>query len=262
MATLSSVIPPVNISSASGTLPVASGGTGATTLTANAVLVGNGTSAVASVAPGTSGNILTSNGTTWTSATPAAGGAGWTLISTVTASNSATVEFTTGINSTYDNYVVVANNLIASTNATAMLFQMSRSGAFVTSAYYQYHLQNLNSSSATPTYTRNNLSGAAGCIVVPSLSDNSSGTFGTPGAFTAFFYNLNATGVLAYARPYTVEASAYPTNANTASTATTGGGAFFDGASGDPAAITGIRFLMSSGNINSGTFRLYGIQKV
>ena len=50
-----------------GTLPVANGGTGATTLAVNNVLLGNGTSAVQTVAPGTSGNILTSNGTTWTS---------------------------------------------------------------------------------------------------------------------------------------------------------------------------------------------------
>ena len=32
-------------------------------------MLGNGTSAVQTVAPGTAGNILTSNGTTWTSAT-------------------------------------------------------------------------------------------------------------------------------------------------------------------------------------------------
>jgi hypothetical protein len=48
--------------------PVSSGGTGAYTLTANNVILGNGTSAVQFVAPGTSGNVLTSNGTTWTSA--------------------------------------------------------------------------------------------------------------------------------------------------------------------------------------------------
>jgi hypothetical protein len=53
-----------------GTLPVANGGTGAATLTANNVLLGNGTSALQAVAPGTTGNILTSNGTTWTSAAP------------------------------------------------------------------------------------------------------------------------------------------------------------------------------------------------
>lgn len=58
----------------SGTLGVANGGTGATTLTANAVLIGNGTSAVSAVAPGTSGNVLTSDGTNWTSAAPASGG--------------------------------------------------------------------------------------------------------------------------------------------------------------------------------------------
>jgi len=62
-----------------GTLPVANGGTSLATLTANNVLLGNGTSAPTFVAPSTSGNLLTSNGTTWTSSTPAtpntAGGA-------------------------------------------------------------------------------------------------------------------------------------------------------------------------------------------
>jgi hypothetical protein len=48
-------------------LSVAQGGTGAATLTSKAVLVGNGTSAVSSVAPGASGNMLTSNGTDWVS---------------------------------------------------------------------------------------------------------------------------------------------------------------------------------------------------
>lgn len=54
-----------------GQVPVANGGTGASTLTANNVILGNGTSAVTFVAPGSSGNVLTSNGTTWTSAAPA-----------------------------------------------------------------------------------------------------------------------------------------------------------------------------------------------
>ena len=48
-------------------LAVASGGTGAATHTANNVLVGAGTGAVTSVAPSTSGNVLTSNGTVWQS---------------------------------------------------------------------------------------------------------------------------------------------------------------------------------------------------
>jgi len=58
----------------SATLAVTSGGTGATSFTANNVLLGNGTSAFQSVAPGTAGNVLTSDGTTWQStAAPATG---------------------------------------------------------------------------------------------------------------------------------------------------------------------------------------------
>lgn len=56
-----------------GTLGADQGGTGATSLTLNNVILGNGTSAVQFVAPGASGNVLTSNGTTWQSTTPAAG---------------------------------------------------------------------------------------------------------------------------------------------------------------------------------------------
>ena len=54
-------------------LSVADGGTGASTFTANSVVLGNGTSSLAGnmVAPGTSGNLLTSDGTTWQSTTPA-----------------------------------------------------------------------------------------------------------------------------------------------------------------------------------------------
>jgi hypothetical protein len=58
-----------------GTLVVSNGGTGLTTLTANNVILGNGTSTPLFVAPGTAGNVLTSNGTTWASTTPAASGA-------------------------------------------------------------------------------------------------------------------------------------------------------------------------------------------
>lgn len=57
-------------SEVTSTLPVTKGGTGAATLTANNVLLGNGTSAVQFVAPGTSGNVLTSTGSGWSSSAP------------------------------------------------------------------------------------------------------------------------------------------------------------------------------------------------
>jgi hypothetical protein len=63
-----------NVVEALKAIPVAAGGTGLATLTANNVVLGNGTSAVQFVAPGTSGNVLTSNGTTWASAAVPAGG--------------------------------------------------------------------------------------------------------------------------------------------------------------------------------------------
>ncbi len=54
--------------------PVANGGTGVATLASGSVVIGAGTSAVTTVAAGTLGNVLTSNGTTWISQV-AAGGA-------------------------------------------------------------------------------------------------------------------------------------------------------------------------------------------
>ena len=57
-----------------GILPVENGGTGLATLTPNGVLLGNGTGAVQSVAPGTLGNVLVSDGTTWSSGPIAGGG--------------------------------------------------------------------------------------------------------------------------------------------------------------------------------------------
>jgi hypothetical protein len=54
------------VNALNGISPV-SGGTGTNTLTAESVLIGNGAAAVKFVAPGTNGNVLTSNGTAWLS---------------------------------------------------------------------------------------------------------------------------------------------------------------------------------------------------
>lgn len=85
----------------SAAIPVTYGGTGAATFTANGVLLGNGTSALQAVAPGASGNVLTSNGTTWQSTAPSSGTvtsvsgtgsvSGLSLSGTVTSSGSLTL---------------------------------------------------------------------------------------------------------------------------------------------------------------------------
>lgn len=70
-------------------LAVADGGTGASTLTG--VVIGNGTSAMTAVAPGTSGNVLTSNGSAWASTAPAT-----VSSSSGSLSNGSTFNITTG----------------------------------------------------------------------------------------------------------------------------------------------------------------------
>ena len=90
-----------------GTLDVDNGGTGATNLTLNNVILGNGTSAVLFVAPGTSGNLLTSDGTTWTSAAPPTT---WALVkktsnqsisSNTSLADDSALQFTMAANKTY-----------------------------------------------------------------------------------------------------------------------------------------------------------------
>jgi hypothetical protein len=80
-------------------LAVADGGTGSSSFTANSVLLGNGTSALSGnlVAPGTSGNVLTSNGTTWaSSAAPGGVGKSGTSWNNVSGSRSIGSSYTNG----------------------------------------------------------------------------------------------------------------------------------------------------------------------
>jgi hypothetical protein len=81
----------------SGTLAVANGGTGSNTLTANNVILGNGTSAVQFVAPGTSSNVLTSNGSAWVSQAAAGGGKLLQVVQTFK-TDTATISVTTSAN--------------------------------------------------------------------------------------------------------------------------------------------------------------------
>lgn len=56
-----------NTTTYAGTLPASKGGTGVVSPTTGSVYIGAGSSPMTAVAPGTSGNVLESNGTTWTS---------------------------------------------------------------------------------------------------------------------------------------------------------------------------------------------------
>jgi hypothetical protein len=98
-----------------GTLAVANGGTGLATLTANNVILGNGTSAPSFVAPGTSGNALISNGTTFVS------GKQTITSGTAVASTSGTSIDFTGIPSWVKRITVMFNSVSTSGTSNTMI---------------------------------------------------------------------------------------------------------------------------------------------
>ena len=102
-------------------LTVAQGGTGSATLTANNVLLGNGTSAVQTVAPSTAGKVLVSNGTTWTSNTIAASGIKLGLGITGEVWNDVTGSRSSGTTYTNSNAYPIMVNIGENTNAAATL---------------------------------------------------------------------------------------------------------------------------------------------
>jgi len=141
----------------SGTLSAGRGGTGQTSLTAENVILGNAANAVKFVAPGTTGNVLTSNGTTWTSAAAGGGFAsgtvmlfgqtaaptGWTKnistgdnhalrVVTGTASNGGSVGFTTAFASQTPAGTVSVSTTVANTTATNQAITPSGSVSITT----------------------------------------------------------------------------------------------------------------------------------
>jgi hypothetical protein len=109
-----------------GVLQPTKGGTGATTLTANNVILGNGTGAVQFVAPSTNGNILTSNGTTWVSQAPVSSG-GLTFIKTANASG--IISFiVTGLG-TYKQLIILAGPINFSATSQVLFALSSDNGA-------------------------------------------------------------------------------------------------------------------------------------
>jgi hypothetical protein len=109
-----------------GTLNVANGGTGRATLTANNLLLGNGTSAVSLLAAGSAGNVLTSDGTTWSSANSI------TTATSQTASSSASITFSS-IPSWVKRITLMMSDIVTSTSS-ALNVQIG-SGSTTTTGY-------------------------------------------------------------------------------------------------------------------------------
>ncbi len=106
------------------------------TLTANKAIIGNGSadvtvSAASGVAHLVSGTLTGSNvllASEVTGVLPGTQGGGWVLVEQHTASSSASLDFTTGITSTYDVYEIQFVNVIPANTANAVLVLLSTNG--------------------------------------------------------------------------------------------------------------------------------------
>jgi len=223
-----------------GVVSPAYGGTGVTSLTANNVILGNGAGNVQFVAPGTTGNVLTSNGTTWASS-PAAGGGGggsWIYLSTVTAAAASTADIETTFSSTYDNYVIVASNIYC-VDPVSLNALLKVGGTYQTSSYrwaHFYDFRNLGS-----------VGDGSGSANLITLSPGQAGGSSSTSNFVIYVWNA----------PLTTQHKLITWTGNVTTDIITihGAGAWVNGTS----ALTGVRFQPTSGNF-TGTFRLYGIK--
>ena len=216
-------------------LPVAQGGTGAGTLTANYVLLGNTTSALQMIAPSTSGNVLTSNGTTWASTAPA-GGSELVLLATGTASSSSTIDFTSIISSSYNMYLVVFEKILNSATATIGLVLSTDNGSTWTyNMTGQTWTIGLSSTSA-PTYA-SAANGTTPCILTNSQQLSYSG-----------WINISSNSGSGFI------AESFLSRGQ-------GGGTVKTYVTGiDVTTVTAIRFAPSTGNFTSGKIYLYGVK--
>lgn len=229
-----------------GTVGVAAGGTGVTSLTANNVLLGNGTSAVQFVAPSTNGNVLTSNGTTWVSSAPAGGGS-WIFLSNVAASGATTVDIETTFDSTYDMYVIVAPAFtLSGTPSNGVLkCRLKIGGSYPAVSGYMY----ASTTTVSTTYAGLASTNNDAIYFTNQLSDSTS------------FPNASMSLVIYVPRPSvtTRNKMIFWTGGHTFSNnpnQMNGMGWY----SSSNAALTGVRILFDSGATFTGNFRLYGIK--
>lgn len=222
-----------------GTLPVANGGTSLATLTANNVILGNGTSAPSFVAPSTNGNVLTSNGTTWTSAAAASGSPLVFLSTSLITSAVSEVSFTGLSSTTYIAFMLQYQGIEPVNDGNNLRMQVGDS-SYLTSGYYSNILVNGATNENTGTVASFKLTdanvrsstngGCAGIAWVTQVANSS--------AMPAFFSDTSWWG---YA-PYTARA----------------GGSLDTSAAS--VAVTRVRLFYASGNINKGRISIYGLK--
>lgn len=222
-------------------IAVSTGGLGAASQTAYAVLCGgtSTTNPVQSIAAvGNSTNLLISNGASALPTFQAAPSAGsLVLIQSQTFSGVTTVTFNTNTN-IYSQYYFMVSNLSSTSLGSIVILQMSNDGGstWVSSGYLSAITYN-NYNSTTLT----NLSGTSGWVVSPTILDTS--------IFNSQFYVLNC------------NVGAKPWVTGTLGSFTSGTGNFgYLGGQGGSTGANAFKFFSNTVRVINGTITLYGLK--
>ena len=174
---------------------------------------------------------------------------GLDLLATITASNDATADFDSNIDSTYDTYLIVLNNVVPASDAVNMQLRTSTDGGS------SYDSGSNNYKFATTSINSSGTDRSAGSSDTKMLLQGSSGDVGSAAG-------EGASGNIYLYGPSN---SALKTCLSWHLTAIDSGGdiAVYTGAGcRDTAAdVDAVRIFFSSGNIESGELKLYGLKK-
>ena len=178
------------------------------------------------------------------------GGGSMVLLATQTASSSATLSFTSGIDSTYDEYVFMCYNIHPSAEASFGINFSDDGGsnydlAKTTTSFIAFHNE---ADTSTSLAYRTSYDVAQGAGFAPLGGDVMTTNNDECGAGSLhLFAPSNTTFVKHFISRFTPH---YPVHAQDGFTA---------GYVNDTAAITAVRFAMSTGNIDVGVIKLYGV---
>lgn len=174
------------------------------------------------------------------------------LISTQTASSSATISFTTGIDSTYDEYIFKFINIHPSVDGGRFEFNLSTDSGSnynvtkTTTYFYAYHNE-ADTSAAVEYDTDADLAQSTGYQRIQ---------------FVGNANDENLSGTLQLFNPSsTVYVKHFIGNINNYLNTDYSVNAFIAGYGNTTSAINAIRFQFSSGNIDDGIIKLYGVKK-
>ena len=174
------------------------------------------------------------------------------LISTQTASSSATISFTTGIDSTYDEYIFKFINIHGSANSQLNFNGSSDGGS------------NYNVTKTSTSFRATHLEdGSFTVLGYDTGRDLAQGTGFQPLLQTINNNNDdNACGFITIFNPSsTTYVKHFITNFNTVLDDPASSQWFMAGYFNTTSAINAVRFQMSSGNIDDGIIKMYGVKK-